>query len=405
MPLVQGSALWSLHRVFNHPRSSKEPQTKEAKSVPSQASCFWKSSSGPSVFLRRLSSAPCASPKRSASAPHGIPDIPLKPSSNPSSDTSPKPSSSRREDSTPEKSISKSLSVPHTFTLKPDSLQLHETNKVLHDAVSASSQSDVSLPPPSPSPLVLETPAPKASPDEPLITPEDPFPTLSDLEAVFDLTSLTSNLPSTQLSSKSRPVNPASIDSLRNTVIKSSPKSSSLKSNGSQFTPCKRSSSCSSPNSSPAQSPLKSPPPHSSRRASTQGEPLPVTPSPPWSELIEARRRLLAVEGRRRALCALEMRVQQVHFVFLQAELRVARQREGLARLVEAAGRAEVQVGVHGQRIRRTLRRQKPRLIACALCVPWPSKQERRGGQHPRHSRCALFQGRSQLLRACVGGD
>ncbi|KAM3935861.1 TMF-regulated nuclear protein 1 [Leptodactylus fuscus] len=401
MPLVQGSALWSLQRVFNHPRSSREPQTKEAKSVPSQASSFWKSSSG--VFLRKLSSAPCTSPKRSASAPQCIPDIPIKPSADPISDTSPKPTSSRTEDCTAEKSISKSFSVPHTFTLKPDVIQIHETpdKPQIHIAVPSSTlvsvHNDISLSQSSPNPLISDSTAPEASDDDPLTHPEDPFPTLSDLQAAFDLKSLPPKLPSPQLNSKSQSVNPAADDNLCNTVIKSS----SLKS---QNTPGKRSSSCSSHNSSPAQSPLKSPPPPSSRRTSTQGEHLPVTPSPPWSELIEARRRLLAVEGRRRALCALEMRVQQVHCVFLQAELRVARQREGLTRLVEAAGRAEVQVAVHGQRIRRALRRQKPRLLACALCVPWP-KQERRAGPHPRHPRCALSQGRSQVLKACVGGD
>uniref|UniRef100_A0A6I8SXI2 Uncharacterized protein n=1 Tax=Xenopus tropicalis TaxID=8364 RepID=A0A6I8SXI2_XENTR len=145
----------------------------------------------------------------------------------------------------------------------------------------------------------------------------------------------------------------------------------------------------SSKKSSPAHSPLKSP--AAPRKASTQEQQLPVSSRPPWSELVEARKRLMAVEGRRRALCALEMHVQQIHYVFLQAELRVAKQREGLARMVEAAGRAEVQATVHGQRIRRTMRRHKPRLLACALCVPWSYRVEnqcyfvpssRKSGQH-----------------------
>ncbi|KAM4047302.1 TMF-regulated nuclear protein 1 [Anomaloglossus baeobatrachus] len=411
MPLVQGSALCRLQRVFSHPRSSKEPQRKETKSVPSQASSFWKSSSGPSVFLRRLSSAPFVSPKRSASAPQGMPNIPLKSSAISTSDMSPKASSFRRQDCTQEKSFSKSISVPHTFTLKPDAIQFHKSSNtslkgVVSRSTPVSSLSDISLSHSSSNPLTSsDVPAPKASAGEPLINPGYPFPTLSDLQASFDLRPLPPKLPSPQLSSKSQSVYPAFDDNLCNTAISPSPsKLSSVKSNGSQTTPRKR-SSCSSYNSSPAQSPLKSTPPPSSRRASTQGEQLPVTPSPPWSEIIEARRRLLAVEGRRRALCALEMRIQQVHCVFLQAELRVARQKEGLARLVEAAGQAEVQAAVHGQRIRRVLRRQKPRLLACALCVPWPSKQERRGRQHPRHPHCALFQGRSQVLRACVSGE
>lgn len=74
-------------------------------------------------------------------------------------------------------------------------------------------------------------------------------------------------------------------------------------------------------------------------------------------------------------------------------------------KLVEAAGRAEVQTAVHGQRIRKVLRHHKPRLLACAMCVPWPLKTERRSVQHPRHSRCAVFRGRIQVLRGCVGSD
>ncbi|XP_066428987.1 TMF-regulated nuclear protein 1 isoform X1 [Eleutherodactylus coqui] len=314
MPLVQGSALWGLQRVFNHPRASRDSQTKEAKPVPSQASSFWKSSGGPSIFLRRLSSAPCTSPRRSASVPQGMPDIPSKPSANPNRHTSPKASSSSREDCAQEKSISKSVSVPHTFTLKPNVLQLHQTP--LHDAPSrstlTSSRSDLALSHSSPNPLVSDIPASKASAGEPVLDQEEPYSTLSDPQTICDLkSSLPPKLPSPQRSGKSRPGNPPLDDNLPNAVRKASPaKSQSLKLNSSQTGPCKR-SSCSSHNSSPAQSPLKSPPP-SSRRASTQGEQLPVTPSPPWSELIEARRRLLAVEGRRRALCALEMRVQQV---------------------------------------------------------------------------------------------
>uniref|UniRef100_A0A8C5LS66 Uncharacterized protein n=1 Tax=Leptobrachium leishanense TaxID=445787 RepID=A0A8C5LS66_9ANUR len=158
--------------------------------------------------------------------------------------------------------------------------------------------------------------------------------------------------------------------------------------------------------SSPSQSPLKSPCHHSpSRRHSPQSQQMPVAPGPTWSELLEARRRLMVVEGQRQAICALEMRVQQVQYVFLQTELRVARQREALARLVEAAGRAEVQATVHGQRIRRALRKHKPRLLACALCVPWGTRSERRSGQHARHPRCAFFQGRVPVLRGCAGGE
>lgn len=395
MPIVQGSALWNLQRVFNHPRSSKETETKDAKPVPSShTSSFWKSANTSSLFLR-FSSTPCQSPKRSASAPQGLPQ-----KSSPSPCSS---SSSAEAVATNESSISKSTSAPHTFTSKPNVLEIpvgfkHQASE--HPSTSdntLSSRQNISFPSQSPA---LSPRSLGSSPDISPTKPQEPCPGLSDLSSKPSSSKLSSPKPTPKLTSdecfSAQQHSPALQSSSR-----CSPSLSLHKTTAS--TQC-RHASCSSSHSSPAQSPLKSPS-NSSRRASTQGEQLPVTPSPPWSELMEARRRLMAVECRRRALCALEMRVQQVHYVFLQAEMRVARQKEGLVKMVEAAGRAEVQTSVHGQRIRKALRHHKPRLLACALCVPWPSKTERRSAQHPRHSRCAVFQGRIQVLRACVGSD
>nr|DBA33745.1 TPA: hypothetical protein GDO54_001384 [Pyxicephalus adspersus] len=392
MPIVQGSALWNLQRVFNHPRSSKETETKDAKSVPSSSSSFWKSTNASSLFLK-FSSTPCHSPKRSASAPQGLPQ---KSTPNPCTSSSP-----AEVMSTNESSITKSTSAPHTLISKPNFLQIlvDSKNKASESPSDSKFSSPQNLSSPSESPFLiihsLDSSSPNISPAKPdSQNPQEPYPGPSDLPDNLSLKPLPSKL------SAPKPTSKEACDE----QLSASNPTPGLQ-NPPPCSPSPRHASCSSTHSSPAQSPLKSHPLHSSRRASTQGEQLPVTPSPPWSELMEARRRLMAVECRRRALCALEMRVQQVHYVFLQAEMRVARQKEGLAKLVEAAGRAEVQTAVHGQRIRKALRRHKPRLLACALCVPWPSKTERRSVQHPRHSRCAVFQGRIQVLRGCVGSD
>lgn len=386
MPIVQGSALWNLQRVFNHPRSLRE--TKDAKSVPSsQSSSFWKSAHSSSLFLR-FSSTPCPSPKRSASAPQGLPQNLTLCSS----------SSVVEAVSTNESSISKSTSAPQTLEIPIFSKSKASANPSTSDGTHSSPQNvPSSSHMPILSPCSLDSSSSDISPVKPDYqnSSQEPRPGLSSSKPSPPKLASPKGTPKKALAKRPSPVLKGSPSC--------SPSLSLRKTNASQSTPC-RHASCSSSHSSPAQSPMKSPV-HSSRRASTQGEQLPVTPSPSWSELMEARRRLMAVEYRKRALCALETRVQQVHYVFVQAELRVARQKEGLAKLVEAAGRAEVQTTVHGQRIRKTLRRHKPRLMACALCVPWPSKTERRSVQHPRHSRCALFQSRIQVLRSCVGND
>ncbi|KAM5180699.1 TMF-regulated nuclear protein 1 [Mantella aurantiaca] len=403
MPIVQGSALWNLQRVFNHPRSSKETETKDAKSVPSShsSSSFWKPGNASSLF--RFSSTPCPSPKRSASAPQGLPQ---KLVANPCT------SASLAEAlPTNESSISKSTSAPHTFTSKPNVLEIPvgSRQKPSTSDGTFSSPQNITSPLHSPflSPSSLDSTSPNIAPAKPdYENSHEPHPGPSRLPDTLSSKPSPCKLPSSKVTPKeaydekllAKCSSPA-----KQSTSSRSPSLSLRKAIASQSTPC-RHASCSSSHSSPAQSPLKSPV-HSSRRASTHGEQLPVTPSPPWSELMEARRRLMAVECRRRALCALEMRVQQVHYVFLQAEMRVARQKEGLVKLVDAAGRAEVQTAVHGQRIRKAVRHHKPRLLACALCVPWPSKTERRSVQRPRHSRCAVFQCRIQMLRGCVGSD
>ncbi|KAM7138558.1 TMF-regulated nuclear protein 1 [Macrochelys suwanniensis] len=102
-------------------------------------------------------------------------------------------------------------------------------------------------------------------------------------------------------------------------------------------------------------------------------------------ELAEARRRLLEVEARRRLVLELESRVQQLHRVFVQAELRLAGRAESLARLGGGAGRAQICLAAHGQRLKKSLRRSRkarpPALLASALggCVPWAAGKLRRG--------------------------
>ncbi|KAM9319538.1 TMF-regulated nuclear protein 1 [Gastrophryne carolinensis] len=392
MPIAQGNSLWSFQRVFNHGRSGKQSETKDTKPVPSpHSSSFWKAANPSSFFLRRFSSTPCRSPKRSASAPQGL-------RQNPPSDLGPSdpPDCSAGEGCSRQSSISKSQSAPHTFAIKPYFLNLSADYKpkFIEDPASdstVSSPENVSPPcHPLNSSLANKSPIKATFPNH-----QEPPSALSDDVRPEPLPS---KLSSPQPALKNKSV--TRVSSQNSGSLQGSP--SPQKTARPQSTHCRHTSS-SSLHNSPISSPLKSPPPCSSRRVSTQGEQLPVAPSPPWSELIEARRRLMAVECRRRALCALETRVQQVQYVFLQAEMRVARQKEGLAKLVEAAGRAEVQTAVHGQRIRKALRHHKPRLLACAMCVPWPARAERRGSPHPRHSRCASFQGR--MLRGCVGSE
>ncbi|XP_067399463.1 TMF-regulated nuclear protein 1 [Emydura macquarii macquarii] len=102
-------------------------------------------------------------------------------------------------------------------------------------------------------------------------------------------------------------------------------------------------------------------------------------------ELAEARRRLLEVEARRRLVWELESRVQQLHRVFVQAELRMAGRAESLARLGSGAGQAQLHLAAHGQRLKKSLRRSRkarpPALLASALggCVPWAAGPLRRG--------------------------
>uniref|UniRef100_A0A8C8R5U8 TMF1 regulated nuclear protein 1 n=1 Tax=Pelusios castaneus TaxID=367368 RepID=A0A8C8R5U8_9SAUR len=105
-------------------------------------------------------------------------------------------------------------------------------------------------------------------------------------------------------------------------------------------------------------------------------------------ELAEARRRLLEVEARRRLVRELESRVQQLHRIFVQAELRMAARAESLARLGGGAGQAQIYLAAHGQRLKKSLRRSRkarpPALLASALglggCVPWAAGRLRRGG-------------------------
>ncbi|CAH2221659.1 TMF-regulated nuclear 1 [Pelobates cultripes] len=391
MPLVQGSALRSLQRVFTHTRSANVPQgTEEEPSSPPPSTSFWKSSCTTHLFHRRSAAASCSPPRRSTSVPI---DFTLKSTTYPSILRAPK-SSKDRDTSVSENIISKSTSVPHTF-LKPTCPQTPPKSKKSNAASTDISSQTIDSPNHSNlDQSALEMSTLKESLPSPT-SQHNPVSKLSSEMATFIPTTLPSA--STSASTSVPPVI---------SIASSGQLHSPSKNPASQPTQTKHSPVSSPPKSSPAHSPLKSPTHHSSpRRHSSQRHKMPVAPGPTWSELLEARRRLLAIEGQRQAICALEMRVQQVHYVFLQAELRVARQREALARLVDAAGRAEVQATVHGQRFKRALRRHKPRLLACALCVPWGSKSERRGGQHSRHTRCAFFQGRVQGLRGCVSGE
>ncbi|XP_060114525.1 TMF-regulated nuclear protein 1 [Heteronotia binoei] len=104
-------------------------------------------------------------------------------------------------------------------------------------------------------------------------------------------------------------------------------------------------------------------------------------------ELAEARRQLLEAEGRRRLVSELESRVQQLHRVFVEAELRLADRAESVGRLGSGAAQAEVYLAARGQRLKKSLRRYKkaraPALLASALglggCVPWAECRMRRG--------------------------
>ncbi|XP_053124129.1 TMF-regulated nuclear protein 1 [Hemicordylus capensis] len=104
-------------------------------------------------------------------------------------------------------------------------------------------------------------------------------------------------------------------------------------------------------------------------------------------ELAEARRRLLEAEGRRQLVSELESRVQQLHRVFIEAELRIASRAESLGRLGGGVAQAELYLTAHGQRLKKHLRRYKkarpPALLASALglgsCVPWAACRMRRG--------------------------
>ncbi|XP_070620145.1 TMF-regulated nuclear protein 1 [Erythrolamprus reginae] len=105
-------------------------------------------------------------------------------------------------------------------------------------------------------------------------------------------------------------------------------------------------------------------------------------------ELAEARRRLLEAEGRRHLVSELESRVQHLHRVFIEAELRMATRAETLGRLGGGVAQAELHLTAHGQRLKKTARRYKkarpPALLASALalssCVPWAACRVRRGG-------------------------
>ncbi|XP_054855488.1 TMF-regulated nuclear protein 1 [Eublepharis macularius] len=104
-------------------------------------------------------------------------------------------------------------------------------------------------------------------------------------------------------------------------------------------------------------------------------------------ELAEARRKLLEAEGRRQLVSELESRVQQLHRVFLEAELRMANRAESLGRLGGGVAQAEIYLAAHGQRLKKNLRRcqkaRAPALLASALglgsCVPWAACRMRRG--------------------------
>ncbi|XP_077193808.1 TMF-regulated nuclear protein 1 [Paroedura picta] len=108
-------------------------------------------------------------------------------------------------------------------------------------------------------------------------------------------------------------------------------------------------------------------------------------------ELAEARRKLLEAEGRRRLVSELESRVQQLHRVFLEAELRMASRAESMGRLGSGVAQAELYLAAHGQRLKKNLRRYKkargPALLASALglggCVPWAACRMRRGRGGP----------------------
>ncbi|XP_015674214.1 TMF-regulated nuclear protein 1 [Protobothrops mucrosquamatus] len=134
-------------------------------------------------------------------------------------------------------------------------------------------------------------------------------------------------------------------------------------------------------------------PPASSRELEVRGGAASSSSSLPAAvrgalELAEARRRLLEAEGRRHLVSELESRVQHLHRVFLEAELRMATRAETLGRLGSGVAQAELHLTAHGQRLKKSARRYKkarpPALLASALalssCVPWAACRMRRGG-------------------------
>ncbi|KAJ6663364.1 hypothetical protein lerEdw1_009443 [Lerista edwardsae] len=101
---------------------------------------------------------------------------------------------------------------------------------------------------------------------------------------------------------------------------------------------------------------------------------------------------MLEAEGRRRLVSELERRVEQLHRVFLEAELRLATRAESLGRLGGGAAQAELYLAAHGQRLKKTLRRsgrglRTPALLASALrlgsCVPCAAGRLRRAPEPP----------------------
>ncbi|XP_078538750.1 TMF-regulated nuclear protein 1 [Lissotriton helveticus] len=128
---------------------------------------------------------------------------------------------------------------------------------------------------------------------------------------------------------------------------------------------------------------LKRGPGHRQQKSLTGGSPGRRPGPSSGLEVAEARRRLLEVEGRRLVLSQLESHIQQLHQVFVQTELRVVGRADGIDRLGTGMSQAEIYISAHGQRLKKSLRRQKkPRLLASALglagCVPWAGRLHRR---------------------------
>ncbi|KAJ1176162.1 hypothetical protein NDU88_001445 [Pleurodeles waltl] len=128
---------------------------------------------------------------------------------------------------------------------------------------------------------------------------------------------------------------------------------------------------------------------HRQQKSLTSSSPSQRPGSSSGLEVAEARRRLLEVEGRRLVLSQLESHIQQLHQVFIQTELRVVGCGDGIDRLGTGMSQAEIYITAHGQRLKKSLRRQKkPRLLVSALgltgCMPWPSKLHRRAEPRER---------------------